>query len=123
MKALLVATAWIEVIAGVAAIAFPSQAVELLLGTRLESATSLTLTRVAGAALIALALVCWNAHRDPSDPATRIVIGAMLFYNAAIVAILLFARFADGLAGPGFWPTIVLHVFMAGWLLCRIRTS
>ncbi|MFZ0826597.1 MAG: hypothetical protein WAO02_04165, partial [Verrucomicrobiia bacterium] len=54
MKAFHTVTALIEAGAGLALLGFPSAAVKLLLGSPLDTPATLTLGRVAGAALLAL---------------------------------------------------------------------
>lgn len=122
MKTLLLATALIEVAAGAAAIFLPAIAVQFLLGSPLESPQSIAITRVAGAALVSLAIICWIAHHDPSSRTSRAVIPTMLFYNIAVVAFLLYARLANNLSGTGLWPAIVLHAIMAAWCAAQFRT-
>ncbi|HUG97887.1 MAG TPA: hypothetical protein VMQ83_01765 [Gammaproteobacteria bacterium] len=64
-KPLLMVSAAVEVGAGVALLAAPLVIVGLLIGSTLDSPTALAVARLAGAALVTLALVCWFASRDP----------------------------------------------------------
>lgn len=57
-RTLLIATAAIEIGAGLALAVVPSAAVSVLLGSPLDSAASLAVGRVAGLALVALAIAC-----------------------------------------------------------------
>src|SRR5882757_8664182 len=112
MKTLLTATAIIEAGAGLALLGVPSMTALLLLGTPLDSAAAANLARVGGAAILALAIICWLARRDAQSLASRDLIVAMLFYNFAVAAVLAFAGLGDGLHGVLLWPAVVFHVAM-----------
>jgi hypothetical protein len=76
MKRLLIVTAVIELGAGLALLCVPSPTVALLLGSPLAAPAAVTLGRVAGAALFALGIANWLAHRDEQSDAARGVIMA-----------------------------------------------
>jgi hypothetical protein len=115
MIALRTVTAVVEAGAGLALFALPSLTASLLLGTPLDSAAAESLARVGGAAIIALAIVCWLARRDANGAASQGVVVALLFYNPAVAAVLLFASFGHGLHGILLWPAVVFHIAMAAW--------
>jgi hypothetical protein len=121
MKALPIVTAVIEVGAGLALLGFPSAVAMLLLGTPLDTPAALTVARVAGAGLLALGVACWLARGDTQSPAARGLVGAMLLYNVAAVAVLAFAGIAFGLHGALLWPAVILHAGMAAWCVAGIR--
>src|SRR5882757_7484912 len=123
MKTLLTVTAIIEAGAGLALLAVPSLTASLLLGTPLDSPAAASLARVGGAAILALALVCWLARRDARSPASRGLIVAMVFYNFAVAAVLALAGVSDGLHGVLLWPAVVFHVAMGGWCVGRISAA
>jgi hypothetical protein len=81
----------------------------------------LTVSRIAGAALLSLAAACWLARQDEQSRAAAALIAAMLLYNAAVVALLAFAGVGYGLDGIGLWPSFVLHTAMAVWCLACLR--
>jgi hypothetical protein len=60
----------------------------LLFGAPLDSPAAVGLARVGGAAILALAMVCWLARRDVDGRASRGLVAAMTFYNAAVAAVL-----------------------------------
>jgi hypothetical protein len=121
MKALPIVTAVIEVGAGLALLGFPSAVAMLLLGTPLDTPAALTVARVAGAGLLALGVACWLARGDTQSPAARGLVGAMLLYNVAAVAVLAFAGIGFGLHGALLWPAVILHAGMAAWCVAGIR--
>jgi hypothetical protein len=87
MKRLLIVTMVMEVGAGMALLCCPSATVALLLGSPLDTPATLTLGRVAGAALFALGVACWLASGDAESRAARGLVAAMLLYNLAAVAL------------------------------------
>ena len=121
MKNLLVVTAWLETITGVALMVSPSAPVSLLLGAALDTPVGLVLARVAGAALLALGVACWLARDDGRSVAARGVVAAMLLYNLAAVTVLLYAGLGLKLSAIGLWPAVLLHLMMAGWCIGCLR--
>jgi hypothetical protein len=114
MKNLLTVTAIIEAGAGLALLGLPSVTASLLVGAPLEAAAALTLARVGGAAILALAIICWLT-RDASSLVSRGLLMAMTFYNIAVAAVLVLADFGHGLHGILLWPAVLFHVAMAAW--------
>jgi hypothetical protein len=121
MSALLLVTALLEVLTGLALLATPSLVVSLLLGTVLDSSSGMVLARVAGAALLSIGIVSWLARNDRRSPATGGLVWALLLYNAAVAAILIHGHSALGLSGIALWPAVIVHIAMAGWCILGIR--
>jgi hypothetical protein len=121
-KALLTVTAILEAGTGLALVVSPSMPVSLLLGTSLETPSTVAVGRIAGAALLALGVACWLARNDEKSRAATGLIAAMLLYNIAVVAVLAGADFGSGLSGVGLWPGLVLHVSMAVWCIACLRS-
>jgi hypothetical protein len=117
---LLTVTAIIEAGAGLALLALPSVTASLLLGTPLDSPAAVSLARVGGAAIIALAIVCWLARRDAHSLALQGLVVAMLFYNLAVASVLAFASFGHDLHGILLWPAIAFHIAMAAWCVVTL---
>lgn len=123
MKIFLLATALLELGAGLALMVLPSLVVKLLLGTALDSPADMTIGRVTGSALAALGVACWLASRNARSHAARGLVAAMLCYNVAVVAILSMGGLWSGLHGIGLWPGVVLHSAMAVWCVADLRCS
>ncbi len=117
---LLIVTGMIEAGAGLALVGWPSLTITFLLGSSLEAPAALTVGRVAGAALLALGVVCWCARHDGQGRAVRGLVIAMLLYNVAAAAFLASAGIGSELAGVGLWPAVVLHTAMAVWCIVCI---
>jgi hypothetical protein len=90
---------------GAALLFVPSLVGSLLLGDELTGIAT-TVARVAGIALIALAVACW-----PGPPLI-----AMLMYSTAIALYLGYGGFAGSLTGILLWPAVVLHVILTALL-------
>jgi hypothetical protein len=120
MKTLLTVTAIIEAGAGLALLAVPSVTASLLLGSPLDLPAAANLARVGGAAILALSIVCWRARHDTRGLALRGLIAALLFYNFAVAAVLVFASLRDGLHGVLLWPAVVFHLAMGAWCITSV---
>jgi hypothetical protein len=115
MKLLLIISAVIEAAVGLSLLAVPAFTAAMLLGAPIDTPAGLVAGRVAGAALLALGLACWRARDGASDGAAEPVVIAILFYNFAAVAVLVWASMRLGLFGPLLWPTIVMHLALGVW--------
>jgi hypothetical protein len=120
MRTLLVATALVEGVAGVALVALPSRLATLLLGSSLDAPAALTLARVAGVALVALALTCWLTRQDGPSHAARGLVAALALYHTGVAIVLAYAGIGLALSGLVLWPTVLFHAAMTVWCL---RTS
>jgi hypothetical protein len=105
MKKVLMVAAVAEAATGLALLIVPSLVAQLLLGEGLGG-VAIPVARVAGIALIALAVACW-----PGPP----LVG-MLTYSAAVTLYLAYLGFAGGLTGVFLWPAVVLHGVMTALL-------
>jgi hypothetical protein len=120
-KALLVVIALSEGATGLALLAAPSVVVVFLIGAGLEEPGAVVVARVAGAALLSLALACWLVRAAGASLAGRAVIAALLLYNVGVAAILIHAMLGSGLSGVGTWPAILLHTAVATWCVACLR--
>lgn len=123
MRTLHIVTAVIEVGAGVALLCCPSAATALLLGTGLDTSAAVVIGRVAGVALLALAVACWLAHYDAQSGATRGLASGMVLYNLGVVVILGTAGIRLQPVGVALWPAVGVHAVMTAWCItCLVRT-
>jgi hypothetical protein len=115
MKLLLMVTAVFEGATGIALLAAPSTAVSMLLGAELDIPSGLVVGRIAGAALIALAIACWNARNGDRHGIAVGVVAGMFVYNLAAALIVTYAGVALSLQSSLMWPVVVAHNVMAAW--------
>jgi len=101
----------------------PSFLVELLLGAAPGTAAGTTVSRVAGAAILALGVACWLARQDAASRAASGLIAAMLLYNSAVVAILVLAWTNQGLSGVALWPVVLAHTALAIWCVVALSAG
>lgn len=116
IKSLLIFTAALEAATGLALALAPSAVASVLLGSALDAPAASSVARVAGAALLALALACWLARNHG-----RALVAALLLYNSATVAVLAHAGLGLGLSGLGLWPAVGLHTVLAVWCVVGLR--
>ncbi len=122
MKRLLIATTVIEGATGAGLFLAPDLVVRLLLGADI-SGLAFPLARIAGAALLALALTCWLA-REEKGAAMRGIVAAMTLYNVAAAAVLGAAGVQSATTTSLLWLAVALHAAMAAWCaaaLLRIK--
>jgi hypothetical protein len=114
MKGLLAAAAAGEAATGLALMLMPSAVGQLLLGTELTGEAA-DVARVAGIALMALALACW-----PGPPRL-----GMLAYSTAVAAYLAYLGMSGTASGALLWPAVGLHVILSALLAreCLVRGS
>ena len=110
---LFVVTAALEVGAGVTLLVAPAAVIRLLFGPAVDLFPAISIARLTGAALLSLGAGCWWARHDGSSPAAQALLGALLIYNAAVVALALAG--ALGALGPLLWAVVVLHGVQTIW--------
>jgi len=120
MKLLLIITALLEAVTGLALLVMPSATVSILVGAPLETPAGLVAGRIAGAALAAIAVACWQARNgERGSPATGVV-EAILFYNFAAALVLVYAGIRLELRSAMLWPAIVLHLGLGAWCFLNL---
>ena len=122
IKNLHIVSAVIETGAGVALLVVPALAVRLLLGAEITGA-AIPLGRLAGVALLALAVACWLARGDTKSRTASGLAGAMLVYNIGAVVILGLAGIQSQTSGIALWPAVILHAVMAAWCVRVLNAS
>jgi len=123
MKNLLIVKSAVEMLAGVALALFPSAVVPLLIGSPLDAASGIVVGRMAGAALLTLGIACWLARNDSQSRAAFGLVMALLFYDGAVVVILLTTRFGMQLSGIGLWPAAIVHSGLGIWSVFCLRKA
>jgi hypothetical protein len=119
-KTLLSVTGALEAATGLLLLAAPSVLVELLLGAAPGTPVGEMVARLAGVALLTLGIACWLARQDAAGRAAKGLVAAMLFYNVAVVAILLIAWMNLRPSGIALLPVVLAHAALAGWCVaCR----
>src|SRR5687767_11750440 len=113
MKTLLSLMGAAEAATGLVLLAAPSVLVELLLGAAPGTPAGVTVSRVAGVAVLALGVACWLARDDAAGRAAKGLVAAMLLYNVAVAAVLVLAWTSLGLFGIAFWPVVLVHIGLA----------
>jgi hypothetical protein len=123
MKFLLVITAALESLTGIALLLAPSAVTGLLLGASLDGPAAAVVARVGGAGLLALGTACWFSRNYGTSPAACGLVVAMTLYNVAAVLVLTHAGAALGLAGIMLWPAVILHAAMTAWCVACLRNA
>jgi hypothetical protein len=121
IRQLLILTAAVELMTGVALQAAPSLVGRLLLGVPFDAPSALIVARLAGAAIIAIGLACWLARADGATRAGRALLSAISLYNLAAVALLSYAGIGLHLHGPLLWAAVILHLGLSIWCLACLR--
>src|SRR5690349_10874292 len=110
----------LEAATGVVLLVAPSVVVELLLGAALATPAGVTVSRVAGVALLTLGVACWLARDDGAGRAAKGLVVAMLLYNVAVVVVLVLAWTSLRPAGIAFWPVVLGHTALAAWCVAGL---
>jgi hypothetical protein len=117
---LFVATAVIEIGAGVALLVAPALVITLVFDPS-EMQTAAAMGRLAGAALLSLGAACWWARHDGGSAASRGLVSGLLIYNAAVVGLVFSGSL--GSISPLLWALIVVHGSMALWCVWSLRVA
>jgi len=111
-------TALVEGATGLALAIVPSLIVSLLLGTSLTDPGAILIGRLAGTALITIAIACWLLRNDTRS---YVMVKVMFVYNIFSTALLVYAALVERISGPGLWPAVLLHVGLLVWCLSSLR--
>ncbi len=118
-KSLLIITAVFEAVTGLALLASPALAGVSLAGSPIESIAALIITRIAGAALLAIGLMCW-LMRNEGRAAQGVIVG-LLIYNLGVVAVLAYAGMGLSVNGTALWPATAMHLGLSGFCIAALR--
>jgi hypothetical protein len=114
------AAAGVEVVTGLVLIIRPSLFGRLVFGGEF-SPPGQALGRLAGFALLALALACWP--RQSTDEASRSALAALLGFSVLTAIYLFYLGIVRHLSGPLLWPAVALHVVVAFLLALASRAG
>lgn len=93
----------------------PTVVLSLLLDIDSAAREAIVVSRVAGAALVAISTACWLARVDQDSPAQRGLVIGLLIYDVAAAALLAHAGWQLDMTGIALWPAIVAHVGLGAW--------
>jgi hypothetical protein len=119
---LLSVTGALEAATGLGLLVAPSVVTELLLGAAPNSPAGVSVSRVAGVALMTIGLACWLAREEANSRPAKGLVAAMLLYNVGVVAVLALARISPLPVGVAFWPVIMAHAALAAWCAAVLKT-
>ena len=109
----------VEGVTGLGLIAIPGTVAKLLLGSDLPEIGAVT-ARVAGIALVAVALGCWLGRKDPVGFAA---LATLLVYNALVAIYLGWLGLVGVFVGPLLWPAVIVHAVVTALLVIAIWQS
>ena len=107
-------SAMIEIFIGVGLIIFPVLVIDFLFGDEVNQ-VGVSVSRVAGFALISLGVSALETLNQPIKQSTRI---GLLIYNFCAAILFLILVIAHKMNGVLIWPTIALH-FIISLLICK----
>jgi hypothetical protein len=113
---LVLLAALVEAAAGFILVIAPGLFASLIFGSDLAE-TGILVARLAGIALLTVALACWPANRTLTPPTN--VVRALVFYNVVVAIYLADVAIGPKLSGPLLWPVVALHALLA-LLLIRV---
>ena len=120
---LLIATAALEAATGLLLLFLPKVPLVLLLGIVLPGTEVALVSRIAGAAVLAIGVSCWLARTEANASAQRALLIGVLIYDAIVAALLAYSGWVLGMAGIALWPAVVIHALLAVWCLSVLRRS
>jgi hypothetical protein len=110
---LFIVTAALELGAGLTLLVAPAIVVRLLFGSAVDVFPAIGIARLTGAALLSLGAACWWARDEERSTASTALVGGLLIYNIAVVALGILG--ALGALGPLQWTAVVVHGLQAIW--------
>ena len=114
-KLFLVVIASVEASTGLGLLFLPSVPFALLLGLEGATVDAMFVARIAGAALLAIGVASWMARTDELNPSLFGLLIGILFYNAAVPILLVYAGTVLKMTGLMLWPTVAFHAILAVW--------
>ena len=121
LKELFIVTAVVEIATGLALLALPAVVLASLLGIQAAVEETLVVSRIAGAALLAIGVTSALTRDDANTPAQRGVLVGILTYDVLVALLLAYAGLAVQMAGAALWPAVVLHTVLTIWCILCLR--
>ena len=121
LKELFLVTAVVEIATGLALLGLPAVVLASLLGIQAAVEETLVVSRIAGAALLAIGVTSALARDDAHTPAQRGVLVGILTYDVLVALLLVYGGLAVQMAGPALWPAVVLHTLLTIWCILCLR--
>ena len=106
MRLLLIITALGEGAFGLLVLVYPPIAAQALFGLEIDG-LSVIISRIAGVALIGLAVACW-----PGRVPSRQQLYGMLTYSILVTLYLVRIGIRGAPVGPFLWPAVIVHVVL-----------
>ena len=122
LKELFLVTAIVEIATGLALLGLPAVVLASLLGIQVAAEETLVVSRIAGAALLAIGVTSALTRDDTRSPTQRGVLIGILLYDVLVALLLVYSALAVQLAGPALWPAVVLHTVLTIWCILCLRT-
>jgi hypothetical protein len=122
MKALLAVTAVGEAVVGLVLLVYPPIVVRVLFGAEITG-VGVVMSRLAGAALLAIGVACWLARNGPVCHAQMGLLTGVLIYDLAAAALLTYAGLFLNMAGIALWPAVLVHSALAVWCVTSLRVK
>jgi hypothetical protein len=121
LKELFLVTAIVEIATGLALLGLPAVVLASLLGIQVAAEETLVVSRIAGAALLAIGVTSALTRDDTRSPTQRGVLIGILLYDVLVALLLVYSALAVQLAGPVLWPAVVLHTVLTIWCILCLR--
>lgn len=118
MNLFLKATAVLEGFTGLALIVAPKLIIQLLFLSSMEESGGIFISRVAGVALLTIALLCWLTKET-----FPLLVKLLLFYNIAVAVMGFYSLSDSGLKGMGVAAIISFHTFFAIWGIAVLKKA
>jgi hypothetical protein len=112
---LLLVTAVVEGATAAALLAVPALPIALLLGVEQPAPEALFIGRVTGAALLSFSVACVAGWGESRGSARLGLLLAVLNYDVAAAALLLYAGLTWAAVGVALWPAVAVHLALAVW--------
>ena len=112
MKLFFQVTTFSEILIGILLVFFPRVIIGLLFETPISETSGIISSMIAGVAIISLTIICWLVQNKIDAIET---VKGMMFYNFAIIAVVIYLIGIYKINGLGIWLVIGFHAFQGIW--------